>query len=76
MDFKKITLVTMVSAIMFSSAYANQQKEEGEDSVTEWGPWAIPVATAAGPEATINALIFAGAAGSEYVFIDPEFCWA
>ncbi|MAY42126.1 transferrin-binding protein-like solute binding protein [Neptuniibacter sp. UBA6509] len=73
MDFKKITLVTLVSAVMFSSAYANQQKEEEEDSVTEWGPWAIPVATAAGPEATINALIFAGAAGSEYVFIDPDF---
>ena len=73
MDFKKITLVAMVSAIMVSSAYANQQKEEEEDSVTEWGPWAIPVATAAGPEATINALLFAAAAGSEYVFIDPEF---
>lgn len=72
MDFQKLTLATLVTSLLVSSVFADQKKDEEEDSVTEWGPWAIPVTTAAGPEATTNPLLFAGGAGPEHVFFDPD----
>ena len=72
MDFKKLTLTALISSLLVSSVWANQQKEEEEDSVTEWGPWALAVPTAAGPEVAVNPLLFAGGAGPEHVFFDPD----
>lgn len=72
MDMKKLTLATMISTLLVSSVYADQKKDEEEDSVTEWGPWAIPVATAAGPEIAVSPLLFAGGVGPEHVFFDPD----
>lgn len=73
MEFQKITLAALIAALMFSPVQANQEKDEEEkDSVTEWGPWALPVPTAAGPEVAINPLLFAGGSGPEHVFFDPD----
>ncbi len=72
MDIKQLTLTALISSLLVSSVWANQQKEEEEDSVTEWGPWALAVPTAAGPEVAVNPLLFAGGAGPEHVFFDPD----
>ncbi|WP_415888807.1 hypothetical protein ACMXYV_12520 [Neptuniibacter sp. SY11_33] len=73
MEFQKVTLAALIAALMFSPVQANQEKDEEEkDSVTEWGPWALPVPTAAGPEVAINPLLFAGGSGPEHVFFDPD----
>ena len=72
MDIKKITLAAVVSSLMFATVQADQNNEEEKDSVHEWGPWALPVATAAGPEVSPGALAFAGGAGPEHVFLDPD----
>jgi hypothetical protein len=72
MDFKRIALAALVSSVVASSAFSDQQQGEEQDSVHEWGPWAMPVTTAAGPEVAINPLLLAGGAGPEYVFFDPE----
>ena len=69
----KIGIVTaLVSSLLASSVFANQQEDDEQDSVREWGPWAMPVTTAAGPEAAVNPLLLAGGGGPEYVFFDPD----
>ncbi|MDO6592630.1 hypothetical protein [Neptuniibacter sp. 1_MG-2023] len=41
MDFKRIALAALVSSVVASSAFSDQQQGEEQDSVHEWGPWAI-----------------------------------
>ncbi|EAR62227.1 hypothetical protein [Neptuniibacter caesariensis] len=72
MDIKKITLAAVVSSLMFTTVQADQNNESEKDSVHEWGPWALPVSPAAGPEVSPGILAFAGGTGPEHVFLDPD----
>ena len=73
MSFPQLTSIFFTAALLSLSAQSNgTNTEETNDSVTSWGPWALPISTAAGPEVQANPLVLAAEGAREFVFFDPE----